>query len=289
MGILFGAIFLITFMWLAISGLGIWLLVKAIGAVKRFLTGETKRTERIEAPKRPQFTESVSNNERSSTSRSSTARPPRDTRSNTKRDSKPVAPTNAPTPSEHTSEHGRYVHLGMDASNRDIQKIAREYVDDDVVGSYARDVLYVLDSLDRKRDALLTEIDCEFERETISWDRFVGATNAACDAIHRNCILLTNRIQTFDTYDYHRMEEFYKSGGFSSNGTQDAARLQRWKILDETKREMDSIRSANEGLLLELEKLSSELGKLSTNESTDESARIAKEVRDLAEETKYYR
>lgn len=280
MGIVFGIIFLITFMWLAISGLGIWLLVKAIGAVKRLITGEPKKTKEFDAPKRPKVIESESANEQSTVSSSSRTR-----QSKRKKADKPVAPTNAPV----SHEHGRYVHLGMDASAKDITKVATEYVDDDVVGSYARDVLYALESLDRKRDTLLTEIDSEFERKTISWDRFVGATNAACDAILRNCILLTNRIQTFDTQDYHRMEEFYRTGGFGTNGTQDAARLQRWKLLDETKREMDSIRSANEALLLELGKLSSELGKLSSTESTDESARIAKEMSELAEETKYYR
>lgn len=194
-------------------------------------------------------------------------------------------------PTPRTSARRPYRHFDVDEaiSAESITSVMRGYEQDRVVGRYASDVINVLNSASLQRSSLFMQIDDEFEEGTISWDRFVSTATKAIDAIERNCALLANRVQTFDVDDYERMEHFYVTGGEMHNGKQDPARIERWSLLRDTMCEMDDLRSANEGLLLELNKLSSELAKLSRSEVADEGAAIAEEVSRLVEETKYYR
>ena len=181
-----------------------------------------------------------------------------------------------------------YLDVERGTTPERIAEVMREYVDDYVAGDYAQAVIEALDAAKFRRRSLIPEIESKFEPNTISWERFMAPAEAALQAVVRNCALLANRVQSFDSTDYARMEEFYSQGGFDANGGTDPARLQRWKLLYDTKREMDDIRSTNEELLYELGKLSAELGKLSSTVSHDEGARIAEEVGKLVDETKYY-
>ncbi len=244
LGVLFGVVFVMGLLGLGVAALAVWLIVRAVRAIGRRLSGGQRPSAKLE--------------------------PPVQTRRAT---------------------HEAYRHLDVDsgATSASIGEVMAEYVNDAVVGTYAQDVIDTLDLTDCRRQSLLAEIDHEFERDTISWDRFTSTANSALDALLRNCALLANRVQSFDVNDYRRMQEFYETGGFQTHGPQDQAKLLRWKLLDETKQEMDGIRSTNQQLLLELGKLSSELSKLSTSQNQDESMSIAEEVGKLVEQTKYYR
>ena len=184
-----------------------------------------------------------------------------------------------------------YVYLDIDdgVTSEKVQEVMRPYVSDLVVGGYARNVLETLSAADLKKKSLFMEINDKFEKRTISWDKFTSTANAALDAILNNCILLANRVQAFDTVDYERMREFFRSGGAKRINEEEPARLQRWRLLNDSKNEMDGIQKTNEALLLELTKLGAELAKLSNSQTSAESARIAEEVSKLADETKYYK
>lgn len=184
-----------------------------------------------------------------------------------------------------------YEYLDVDSgtTSEHISKVMRNYVDNAVVGAYARDVIDALDSAEFRKRSLHGEIDSKFAEGSISWSRFANTADSALDAIVRNCALLANRVQAFDEVEYIRLEQFFRSGGRSGDEASDRARLQRWKLLEDTRKEMDEIRAANEGLLLELGKLSAELGKLTSTASHDKSTQIAEEVSKLVDETKYYK
>ena len=184
-----------------------------------------------------------------------------------------------------------YVYLDIDdgVTSEKVQEVVRPYVNDSVVGEYARNIVETLSAADLKKKSLFMEINDKFEKRTISWDKFTSTANAALDAILNNCILLGNRLQAFDTADYQRMREFFRSGGAQRINDEDPARLQRWRLLNDSKNEMDDIQRTNEALLLELTKLTAELAKLSHSQTSAESARIAEEVSKLADETKYYK
>ncbi|MDO4538817.1 MAG: hypothetical protein Q4B54_11705 [Coriobacteriales bacterium] len=199
---------------------------------------------------------------------------------------RPPRPEPQPEPEPERTAPIDYEYFNVDAGATP-ERIARKmhsYENDEVVGTYARAVIQALDTAEFRRQTVLPAIDAEFKEGTISWDRFVSTTTSALSAVLRNCALLANRVQTFDTLDYQRIERYYRSGGM-----QDENRLKRWKLLQETKDEMDRLRSANEGLLLELGKLTSELGKLSSDDTLSDNEEIFDEVSHLVDETKYYR
>lgn len=243
-GVLFGVVLFSILLGAGVLGLTVWLVVKAVRAIRRRLSGGTVAQPKLDEP----------------------------------------MPTRRAT-------HEAYRHQDVDrgSSAASITEVMQEYVDDGVVGPYARDVIDVLDAAEHCGRSLTAAIDNEFERNSMSWDRFSATADQALDAILRNCAVLANRVQSFDVVDYRRMEEFYQTGGFRTHGTPEEARLQRWKLLDETKREMDGIRVTNQNLLLELSKLVDELTRLSSAEAQDEGERIADEVSKLVDETKYYR
>lgn len=203
----------------------------------------------------------------------------------------PAASATRPTPPATPRPRRPFTYLDADGevTPEAIVQAVTPYQDERVVGAYAHEIVVCLGMADRRRQSLYSQIDREFADSGISWDHFMTTARAALDAIVRNCALLANRVQTFDVEDYARMEQFYRTGGEMRNGRQDPARLERWKLLMDTKAEMDDIRSANEGLLLELDKLSVELDKLAGNDPSRSNAQIADEVRRLVDETKFYR
>ena len=247
----------LTVISFAIVGLGIFGVVKALGAAFRRLPGRSKRPKVI----------------------GSSQRPPRQTQ---------TAPAEEVPPPPHVHP---YVHFDVDegVTTDSIEKVMRDYTHERVVGPYAQAVLQTLAMARRRETSLMSEIDSKFSPRSISWDHFAATVQEAFDAILRNCALLANRVQTFDIEDYERSERFYRTGGEMTNGKQNPALVKRWELLRETKTEMDRLCEANDGLLLELDKLSAELGKMRSDHSTEESTRIADEVKRRVEETKYYR
>lgn len=252
----FGILILVTILSVGTVALGVFGITKIVQIVANRLSGG-RRQKTIGVPRQPQ---------------------PKN------------IPPQAATPAQ--PQHVRsYVYLDVDggATPDSIAKAMRDYEQERVVGPYARDVVNTLRMAERRKKSLFSEINNRFSPKSISWDHFAATVNEAFDTIVRNCALLANRVQAFDVEDYERSEQFYRTGGEMHNGKQNPALIKRWELLRETKAQMDEIRAANDGLLLELDKLSAELVNISNNESTDQSARIAEEVSRLAEETKYYR
>lgn len=252
----FGILILVTILTVGTVALGVFGITKIVQIVANRLPGGRRR-KTMEAPKQPQ---------------------PKNI----------PQQTSMPNPSQHIRS---YVYLDVDggATPESIVKVMRDYEQERVVGPYAQDVVNTLRMAERRKKSLFSEIDSRFSPKSISWDHFAATANEALDTIVRNCALLANRVQAFDVEDYERSEQFYRTGGEMHNGKQNPAVIKRWELLRETKAQMDEIRAANDGLLLELDKLAAELVYISNNESTDQSARIAEEVSRLAEETKYYK
>ena len=249
----------LTFISFALVGLGIYGAAKGLSAVFRRLTGKTRRPRAMGPSK-------DSSRQSQHTAPSPVEAPPR--------------------PQVHP-----YVHLDVDggATAQGIEDVMRAYTHERVVGPYAQAAMQSLAMARRREASLMSEIDSRFSPRSISWDHFASTVKEALDAILRNCALLANRVQTFDVEDYEHSEWFYSTGGEMANGKRNPAVLKRWELLRETKAEMDRLCEANDGLLLELDKLSAELGKMRSDQSTEESSRVADEVKRRVEETKYYR
>lgn len=271
LGFIFGLIIFSALLGVAIVAVSIWGISKGVKAIANHVRGELPgRTAR-------ETTNASSRKDGAPVPPPSSSHANARARSNTRR-------TNPQRPKS-------YEYLDVDAGTTPerIAQVMRNYVDDAVVGVYAQDVIDALDSAEFRKRSLHAEIDSKFAEGSISWSRFANTADSALEAIVRNCALLANRVQAFDTAEYARLEQFFRSGGHSGDEASDRARLQRWKLLEDTRKEMDDIRATNEGLLLELGKLSAELGKLTSTASHDQSTQIAEEVSKLVDETKYYK
>ena len=68
----------------------------------------------------------------------------------------------------------------------------------------------------------------------------------------------------------------------------DATDAEKHALLRTSVSDMEAIEHSNAQLLLELDKLSAELGKLADADTSEKSERIVEEIRTLIDETKYY-
>lgn len=269
LGFIFGLIVFSALLGVAFIAVSIWGVSKGVKAIVRHVRGEL-----------PNKTPDMSSNA-PSRSRGTPVPPPASAHASSPSDKRRTEPQRPKS----------YEYLDVDAGATPdrISKVMSNYVDNVVVGTYAQDVIDTLDSAEFRRRSLHAEIDSKFSEGSISWSRFANTADSALEAIVRNCALLANRVQAFDAVEYVRLEQFFRSGGHSGDEASDRARLQRWKLLEDTRKEMDDIRVTNERLLLELGKLAAELGKLTSTASHDENAQIAEEVSKLVDETKYYK
>ena len=271
LGFIFGLIVFSALLGVAMVVLSVWGISKGVKAIANHVRGELPGRSSRESTSMP------------SNKNGAPVPPPAPSHENTR--TRPNARRADP------QRPKSYEYLDVDAGTTPerIVQVMRGYVDDPVVGTYAQDAIDTLDSAEFRKRSLHGEIDSKFAEGSISWSRFANTADSALEAIVRNCALLANRVQAFDTVEYMRLEQFFRSGGHSGDEASDRARLQRWRLLEDTRKEMDDIRATNEGLLLELGKLAAELGKLTSTASHDESAQIAEEVSKLVDETKYYK
>lgn len=183
-----------------------------------------------------------------------------------------------------------YQHVDTDGviSSEQVVSILKKYTHRYGVGELARAGINELESAERKRDSFYAALDAKFKPETISWDRFAVGADSALTSIERSTAQLCNGIQAFDSDEYRRLEQNFKSE--SATGTpHDPTQEERLGMLIGRLDGMREIVAANERMLLEMDKLEAELVKLESTERTDRGDEILQEIRTLTEEMKYYK
>ena len=183
-----------------------------------------------------------------------------------------------------------YEHIDTDGQISDEQVISvlKKYTHRYAVGDLARSGINSLESVARKRDSFYAALDAKFQPETITWDRFAVGADSALSAITKNTAELANGIQAFDSDEYRRIERMAKSAGAGQTAL-DETMQERWGMLNGRLDGMREIVAGNEKMLLEMDKLEAELGKLESTERVDRGEEILQEIRTLSEEMKYYR
>lgn len=212
--------------------------------------------------------------------------------SNKSSDKRPKAPEGATVyaPSGSTNHH-EYTRLDVDAgaTAETISAVMRDYVGDPVLGRRARAVVETLESAEHRRGSLFAELDGTFQRGTISWDKFAGPAYAALDSVLRNSALLANRIQAFDSAGYLRLREDLAAEAEDGEAHHSETRQRRLQLYREMLESLDTLQDTNEGLLLELDKLVTELSTINGPGQGEKSDQIIDEIRRLVDEAKYYR
>ena len=181
-----------------------------------------------------------------------------------------------------------YEHIDTEGviSDERVITVLKKYVHRYAVGDLARSGINALESAGRKRDSFYAALDSKFKPETITWDRFAVGADSAFKAISHNTAQLANGIQAFDSDEYRRMERQFSAPGALE--TADATTVERWGMLQGRLDGMKEIVAGNDRMLLELDRLEAELGKLESTERSEASEDILQEIRTLTEEMKYY-
>ena len=167
----------------------------------------------------------------------------------------------------------------------DVLPQLREYASLPEVGRYAEEACNQIETMERRRERLYRVIEAKFGTESLSHDRFVAVVDAGERTLLRNCALLANRVQSFDVDGYRKQRRRLVTQT-SKNDTLDK---EREEIYAEALADMRDVIEANEHLLLEMGKLEMELSDLESDDNREDNNRMLDEVKELLEQTKYYR
>ena len=155
----------------------------------------------------------------------------------------------------------------------DVLPQLREYASLPEVGRYAEEACNQIETMERRRERLYRVIEAKFGTESLSHDRFVAV------------VLLANRVQSFDVDGYRKQRRRLVTQT-SKNDTLDK---EREEVYAEALADMRDVIEANEHLLLEMGKLEMELSDLESDDNREDNNRMLDEVKELLEQTKYYR
>lgn len=184
-----------------------------------------------------------------------------------------------------------YDHQDIDngATSESIERVFRRYLRVETVGKYARDGLAAIENDRRKVANFYGVLESKFPQSSLSWGKFSVAAEATHDTILRNCAALANHIQLFDFVEYRRVERAHRVSRYRQDAQPTDMQIEKYNLMHATLAQMDGIIESNEKLLLELDKLSAELGTLDNVDTSENSERIVEEIRTLIDETKYYK
>lgn len=177
-----------------------------------------------------------------------------------------------------------YLDVGTGTTRDEIVAVLEPRREDEVVGDSSGCIITALGRADFARDGIVTLMEREFGRESLTWDKFAAPVNAALNDIYENSARAANLIQVFDTNAYQRLLRLDKANQLV-DGSQQANQLSAMRA---SLQEVHELVAANEGMLEELNRLQSELSKLSGSHQDGTSEEIAEEIRGLAEDTKQY-
>ncbi len=177
-----------------------------------------------------------------------------------------------------------YAFLEEGATQEAVTSIAQTYVDDEALGPYAQGVLDSFRNCDMRSKAIHAVLDDEFEKSSLTWEKYHAPVEVAVDRVVQNAAQIVNRMQAFDSKEFLRMGRLEKAGAYSAESPETG----RLAVMRATLEEMDEYQKTNDQLLVELEKLQAELMKLSGAGYDSETDEIITEIRKLADDAKYY-
>lgn len=170
------------------------------------------------------------------------------------------------------------------ATPEDIKAILGKFRDDEVTGTWAGMANGGLGRAEFSSEGIVTLMEREFGRDSLTWERYSAPVEAAFGRVVSNSAHAANIIQAFDSAEYQRLTRLRKAGQIE-DGSQQAGRL---SAMDAQLDELRSLTYDSEAMLDELNRLQTELAKLSDSHQEVTSGDIAEEIRNLAESTRQY-
>lgn len=165
----------------------------------------------------------------------------------------------------------------------DVLPRLRELSELPVVAPYVSEAAGQVESMDHRRRRLRKVIGSTFSEGSLSWEKFMAVVDAADRTLLRNCALLANRAQSFDAEGYRKTKRL-----LPSSGTQELDE-ERLRMYEGALEDMREVIEANERLLLEMGKLEMQVSDMEADDNREDNTRMLDEVKELVEQTKYYR
>lgn len=169
-------------------------------------------------------------------------------------------------------------------SKEEVIKTVLTYEDDAVLGPYTKGVLATLDKAELRRKGIFAVMEEEFEKSSLTWEKFSAPVDEALDRILHKAAQLANLMQAFDSKEYQRMGRLEKAGAYKEDSTE----VEQLRVMRKSLGDMDHMQEDNDALLLELEKLQAELTRLTTSGYDSKTDAIIDEIRKLTDDTQYY-
>lgn len=177
-----------------------------------------------------------------------------------------------------------YLDAGGDSTRDDILAVVAPRRDDEALGEAASAVAGELEKAEFMRDAIVSVMEDEFGRESLTWDKFSAPVEAALADVYSNSARVANLMQMFDTGDYQRILRLDKAGQLVAGSRQEA----RLSSMRASLQEMRELTEASEAMLAELERLHSALVEVAGSHREMTTEEIAEEIRNLTDDTREY-
>jgi hypothetical protein len=185
----------------------------------------------------------------------------------------------------------RYVPLGTGAQGVDPQVVTRALEAneaDEVLGALARRGVGALRDGAKKVETLRTLVFARFSQGSMTSERFMSAVQLSADTVARNCAVLANLMTGFDSRDYLQLRALMQGGAYRHDDIPDDIQLKKFDLYQEQLSTMGGIATANERLLLEMDRFSTTLATLDVAGEGKKEQALLDEMRQLTEQTKYY-
>ena len=119
-------------------------------------------------------------------------------------------------------------------------------------------------------------------------ERFMSAVQLSADTVTRNCAVIANLMTGFDSRDYLQLRALMQGGAYRHDDIPDDIQLKKFDLYQEQLSTMGGIATANERLLLEMDRFSTTLATLDVAGEGKKEQALLDEMRQLTEQTKYY-
>ena len=184
-----------------------------------------------------------------------------------------------------TARAEKRMELGPgEATVDDIRRTLAEFEKTSVVAPYAKHGIDELDRAERKREQLYAIIGTKFQENSLTWHKFVEGVERATQAIAHNTALLANRIRSFDVDDYNRNARNTITGLFNRSALPENLRQEKRMVYEASLDDMRGIVSANERILLELDKFAIEMDQLETSANAEQNNHLLAEINSLRQD-----
>ena len=181
-----------------------------------------------------------------------------------------------------------YFDTNGDLAAKDIIKALENYTNKQVIGGHARSGIAQLNKCEHKMKNIEGLLSSKFQEGSITYDKFVGAVDSAEQTILRNTALLANKVQAFDVTEYSDLSRAFRTGSYLTDGIPNEVQVQKMNLAEANLADMQNVVSANERLLVEMEKFAQELSLLENNANAEKNNIMLEEIQTLVAQTKYY-